>query len=339
MPDADVVVVGAGPAGLATAACLGRRGIRAVVLERDPELGVRWASRHDSLRLHTVRRFSGLPYHPLPKSLPRYVGRDDFADYLRDYAERLRLDVRLGVDVRAVRPGWEVETGDGLWRSRAVVVATGRHDGPVVPDWPGRECYRGRLLHSSEFRSGAGFRGRNVLVVGLGNSGADIALDLAEHGARVSVSVRSVPPISRRELFGVPVQVLGMLCAPLPPRLVDSVGARLRPNLSLGPSAWGPFMARRPPVIDTGLVELLESGRIAIRPAVERLTGTGAAFADGTSGDFDAIVVATGYRVGPHVDTPGVHAVGMRESVRGGLFELSRDARSVARAIARELHP
>ena len=339
MPKADVVVVGAGPAGLATAACLGRRGFRAVVLERDAELGRRWARRHDSLRLHTVRRFSGLPHLPLPKSLPRYVGKDDFAVYLREYAERLELDVRLGVEVRAIRSGWEVETDGGVWRSSAVVIATGRHDLPVVPDWPGRERYRGRLLHSSEFRSGAGFRGQDVLVVGLGNSGADLVLDLAGHGARVSLAVRSVPPISRRELGGVPVQVLGMLCAPLPPHLVDRVGARLRPRLALGPSDWGPLTARRPPVIDTGFVELLEGGLIEVRPAVERLTEMGAAFVDGSSGEFDAILAATGYRPGPLTGATGVHVVGMHESVRGGIFELSHDARRVARRIARELRP
>ena len=192
-----MIVVGAGPAGLATAACLGRRGLRAVVLERDAELGNRWAGRHDSLRLHTVRRFSGLPHLPLPRSLPRYVGKDDFAVYLREYAERLELDVRLGVEVRAIRSGSEVETDGGVWRSSAVVIATGRHDLPVVPDWPSRERYRGRLLHSSEFRSGAGYRGQRVLVVGLGNSGADLALDLAGHGARVSVAVRPGSPWGR----------------------------------------------------------------------------------------------------------------------------------------------
>jgi cation diffusion facilitator CzcD-associated flavoprotein CzcO len=115
-----------------TAGALERLGVSCVVLERDTEIGARWANRYDRLRLHTVRRFSGLAHYPIPGRLPRYVTKDDFAAYLHDYVVRLGLDVHLAEEVTRVRPvpeGWVVETEERVWRAPVVVLATGRHDG------------------------------------------------------------------------------------------------------------------------------------------------------------------------------------------------------------------
>jgi cation diffusion facilitator CzcD-associated flavoprotein CzcO len=328
---AEVVIVGAGPAGLSTAAALQRLGVPSLVLERDSELGARWARRYDRMHLHTVRRFSGLAHLPLPRTLPRYVSKDDYAQYLRDYAEHFRLDVRLGQEVTAIRPAWSVETPEHAWRARCLVLATGRYDRPYVPEWPGR--FEGRLLHADEYRNAWEFAGLRVLVVGLGNSGAEIAAELAEAGTRVAVAVRRTPPISRREVLGLPVQVLGIVCAGLPPRAVDAAGALVRPR-DLGDPAWGPFTARRPPVVDAGFLRQLKLGRIEVRPAVEELIERGAVFADGRIAEFDAIVAATGYRPGLRLaDAPGLYRVGFRESVRGALFEINKESRRVACAV------
>jgi len=366
--DAQVVVVGAGPAGLSIAGALERVGVRCAVLERDAEIGERWTNRYDRLRLHTVRRFSGLAHHPMPGGLPRYVTKDEFAAYLRDYATHLGLDVHLRQVVTHIRPeaeGWAVETKERVWRAPAVVLATGRHDRPVIPDWPGLDRYRGRLLHSHDYRSGAEFRGRDVLVVGLGNSGAEIAAELAQDGARrVSVAVRTPPPITRRDVLGIPIQLLGILGSFLPASVGDRLGSVLRRlgtgNLSrygLGPAEWGPFSARRPPVIDVGFLGELRSGRIEILPALERLTADAVVFVGGREERFDAVIAATGFRscvpellglpapddehpsrngLPTHLP-PGVHVVGFRESVRGVLFETRRDSLRLAGAIAREL--
>ncbi|MCC6792174.1 MAG: NAD(P)/FAD-dependent oxidoreductase, partial [Thermomicrobiales bacterium] len=237
---------------------------RATLLDRDSRIGGTWARRYDRLRLHTVRRFSGLPGRPLPDDLPRYVPKDRYADYLADYARAFELDVRLGHFVTRIErdgDGWLVVTADGASRTRALVIATGRHNEPRVPDWPGRESFRGRLLHAHDYRSGASFAGQRVLVVGIGNSGAEIAADLVEQGAaHVAVAVRRVPPIGSREVIGIPVQLLGIAMKPFPPRLVDRLGAILRRigtgdlrRYGLGEPAWGPFVARRPPVIESGL--------------------------------------------------------------------------------------
>lgn len=368
---APVVVVGAGAAGLAAGAALKRRGVEPVLLDRDDRIGGTWSRRYDRLTLHTIRRFSGLPYHPIPRTYPRYLGKDLFAEYLGEYARRHALDVRLRHTVRRVAPSdarWDIETERGLFRSRVVVVATGHYNEPVVPHWPGVDEFEGAIVHSAEFRSGADLTGLRVLVVGLGNSGAEIAADVAEQrAADVAVAVRTPPPIVLRELFGrVPVQVLGILGTPLPARLMDRVGRAARRRAvgdltpyGLGEPGWGPFAARRPAVIDAGFLEQLRRGSIRLRPALVRLTRRGAVFADETEEEFDAVVTATGFRTG--LDTlldvdgavdgrgeprfrsgrptpyPGLYFAGFDETVRGHLFEAARDATRLARHVTRYL--
>ena len=360
-----MVIVGAGASGLGVGAALGRRGVAAVLLDRDSEIGGTWARRYDRLHLHTVRRFSGLPDHPVPRVLPRYVATKSYARYLAEYAGRFQLDVRLGQPVQRIRPEdgcWVVET-DRTWRARAVVIAMGRHNVPRLPEWPGARDFRGRLLHSHEYRNGYIAAGRRALVIGIGNSGAEIAADLVESGAaQVSISVRTSPPITAREIGGIPVQLLGMLFAPFPAGFVDRLGLALRRigtgdlrPYGLGAEEWGPFTARRPPVIDVGFLGHLRARRIAVRPDVSRFTRTGVVFADGTEAHVDIVIAATGYTTGlPEIlDVPGVldprgHPVaeaprpglyfaGYAESPRGQLYESARAAPRLARRIARDL--
>jgi NADPH-dependent 2,4-dienoyl-CoA reductase/sulfur reductase-like enzyme len=362
--EADVLVIGGGPSGLSTAGALARLGVRSVVLEQDREIGARWAGRYDRLRLHTVRRFSGLAHHPLPATLPRYVTKDEFARYLRDYAARLELDVRLGQEVILIRrhdERWVVDTSASSWRAQVVVFATGKHDRPVVPPWPGRDDHRGRLVHSSTYGSGSEYEGQDVLVVGLGNTGAEISADLAQSGARrVAVAVRRPPPITRRDIAGIPIQLLGMAGSLLPASVGDRLASAMRriaigdlSRYGLGQAHWEPFSARRPPVIDVGFLRELRGGRIEILPAVERLTEDEVVFADGRQERFDAVIAATGFRSGlsdlleaglrgdnggiPASLPAGLHAVGFRESMRGVLFEARRDSIELARVISREL--
>jgi putative flavoprotein involved in K+ transport len=372
--EAPVIVVGAGPAGLSAAGALKRRGVDAVLLDRDDRIGARWLRRYERLHLHTVRRFSGLAHHPMPSRYPRYVSKDLFARYLGDYAEHFGLDVRLGHTVQQVRPGragvaWAVETDHGPWEARVVIVATGHYNDPLVPAWPGMHSFGGTIVHSGEYRSGGDFTGRSVLVVGIGNSGAEIAADLIEQGAaRVTIAVRTSPPIMPRDLFGVlPVQLLGIALTPLPaPRLIDSVGAAMRrvavgdlSRYGLGKAEWGPFTARRPAVIDVGFLRELKARRIEVRPAVAGLTANGAVFSDGREEPFDAIVAATGfgtglsrlldlpdavgengrprYRSGRRTPHPGLYFIGFDETTRGVLFEANRDSKRLAGAVERDL--
>lgn len=346
-------------------AALVRRGIRVLLLDRDSEVGGTWARRYDRLHLHTVRRFSGLPYHPVPRSEPRYVPTRSYARYLAEYAKEFDLDVRLGQSVKRIRRddiGWIVET-DREWRARAVVIAMGRHNVPRLPQWPGTQDFRGRLLHSHEYSNGYMFAGSRALVIGIGNSGAEIAADLVESGvAQVSIAVRTPPPITSREIAGIPVQLLGMFFARFPAAFVDRLGLALRRigtgdlrPYGLGEERWGPFTARRPPVIDVGFLGHLKAGRIAVRPDVSRFTRGGVVFADGAEAHVDVVIAATGYATGlpeildvpdaldargyPSAESPcpTLYFAGYAESPRGQLYESARAAPRLARRIERDL--
>jgi cation diffusion facilitator CzcD-associated flavoprotein CzcO len=186
-------------------------GIDAVVLEQDPELGGTWARRYDRLHLHTVRQFSGLAHFPIPRRYPAYLSRDDVVEYLREYARHFGLRVVTCATVRRIRPRgasserWTVEAVDGdVWHARVVVIATGQYRQPILPAWPGRESYGGRIAHSAAYTNATPYIGQRVLVVGAGNSGAEIATDLSDHGAAsVAISVRTAPPIVPRDPFGI----------------------------------------------------------------------------------------------------------------------------------------
>ena len=163
---------------------LERAGEHTVVLER-AEVGAAWAARYDRLQLHTVRWLSGLPGYPIPRAFGKWPSRERVGEYLQRYADHHRLDVRTGIDVARVEraaEGWTVRTSSGPMAAERVVVATGQSNVPFVPKWPG--TFSGEIVHSAEYRNPSAYRGSRVLVVGSGNSGAEIAVDLAEGGAK-----------------------------------------------------------------------------------------------------------------------------------------------------------
>jgi putative flavoprotein involved in K+ transport len=372
MPEATVVVIGGGAAGLSAAGALAQRGIDAVVLEQDPEVGGTWARRYDRLHLHTVRGLSGLAHLPIPRRHATYLSRDEVASYLREYARTLGLRIVSGTTAKKIHAtregGWRVEVEGGeAWQGRVAVVATGQYRVPLLPSWPGRETYAGSLTHSSSFTNGASYAGKRVLVVGAGNSGAEIATDLADCGAAfVAVSIRTPPAVVLRDSLGIPVQRTSHLLSKLPPS-VANVLARLTARLTVGDltrygmprGEFAPYTSQRIPLIDVGFVAALKGGRITLRPALERLTETGAVFADGSEEPFDAIVAATGYTTGlpSLVDVPGaldesgeprgvsgeptahpgLYFIGFTHSLRGHLFEANRASLQLAQNVERYL--
>jgi cation diffusion facilitator CzcD-associated flavoprotein CzcO len=369
-----VIIVGGGAAGLSAAGALARRGIDAVVLEQDAEIGGTWARRYDRLHLHTMRQFSGLAHFPIPKRYPRYLSRDEVVEYLREYARHFDLRVVTGTTARRIsaspetgRGGWTVETQDTIWHGRAVVIATGQYGRPFIPPWPGRDVYAGRLTHSVEYANAAPYAGQRVLVVGAGNSGAEIATDLADHGAAsVAISVRTPPPIVPRDPFGMPVQRTSILLSALPEAVANRLGhatARLvigdLTRYGMPRADFAPYSTRRVPLIDVGFVAALKQGRFAVKPAVVRLIESGAVFADDTSEPFDAIIAATGFttglasildapgvldeqgeplgRSGEPTKQPGLYFNGFVHSLRGHLFEANLASRRLARHVERYL--
>ncbi|MYV37690.1 NAD(P)-binding domain-containing protein, partial [Streptomyces sp. SID1328] len=241
--DRPVYVVGAGPGGLAVAYALRARGVRAVVLEKSDRVGASWRRHYDRLRLHTTRRLSALPGLAMPRRFGRWVARDDVVRYLEKYAEHHELEIVTGVEVFRVEKaadgaGWLLHASGGReLTGAAVVVATGHNHTPRLPEWPGAEGYEGELLHASSYRNPKPYEGRDVLVVGVGNTGAEIAVDLVAGGAsRVRLAVRTAPHIVRRSTAGWAAQYTGIVVRRLPVRLVDRLArplARLStPDLS-----------------------------------------------------------------------------------------------------------
>ncbi|MFD8223249.1 flavin-containing monooxygenase [Streptomyces massasporeus] len=375
-PDRPVYVIGGGPGGLSVAYALRARGIRAVVLEKSDRIGASWRRHYDRLHLHTTRRLSALPGLPMPRRFGRWVSRDDVVRYLEKYAEHHRLEIVTGVEVSRVErtpdgTGWLLHaTGGRELTGAAVVVATGYNHTPRLPDWPGRDGFTGEFLHAGEYRSGKPYAGRDVLVVGVGNTGAEIAVDLVESGAsRVRLAVRTVPHIVRRSTAGWAAQYSGVLVRRLPVGLVDRISraqARVAvPDLSahgLPRPDTGLYTRVKQgaiPVQDVGLIDAVRKGRVEIVAAVEGFEDGGKiALADGTRISPDVVIAATGYvraledLVG-HLDVldergrpvahgprtpetaPGLYFTGFTNPISGNLREMALDAVKIAKAVAK----
>ena len=306
----DAVIVGAGPAGLAAAQRLQSRGLKPLLLEKADQVGAAWRRHYDRLHLHTPRIHSSLPGLAMPRAFGRYPSRAQFVEYLETYAERFGLKPAFSTRVESIRRDgrqFVVETSGETVKTPIVVMATGWADFPHVPKWPGMGLYQGQILHSSAYRNSAPYIGGRALVVGFGNSGAEIALDLADSGVDVTLSQRSAIRILPRDLFGVPILEFALAERFLPARLADALNAPFL-RLALGSIEKLGFKKagkgamrmieedRRIPVLDIGAVKAIREGRIKVRGAVRAFTRSGAAFAEGQEQAFDAVVLATGYK-------------------------------------------
>ncbi|WP_317443936.1 NAD(P)/FAD-dependent oxidoreductase [Streptomyces collinus] len=375
--DRPVYVIGAGPGGLAAAHALRSRGIRAVVLEKSDQVGSSWRRHYDRLRLHTTRRLSALPGLRMPRRFGRWVSRDDVVRYLEKYAEQHELEIVTGVEVFRVErsadgAGWLLHASGGReLTGSAVVVATGYNHTPRVPDWPGLDGFGGEFTHACHYRNAEPYAGRDVLVVGVGNTGAEIAVDLVEGGAaRVRLAVRTAPHIVRRSTAGWAAQYTGVLVRRLPVRLVDRLARPLAristPDLAahgLARPDTGLYSRVREgaiPVQDVGLIDAVRKGKVEVVAAVEGFEDGKVALADGSRISPDAVIAATGYARaleglvghlevldgrgkpvvhGPRTpaNAPGLYFTGFTNPISGMLRELAIDAEKIARAVARAL--
>jgi putative flavoprotein involved in K+ transport len=367
-----VVVVGAGPAGLAAAAEARRNGLDVEVLESADRVGASWRGHYDRLHLHTTRGLSCLPGLPIPKRMGQWVARDDFVAYLEDCADSIDVRVRLGVRVQRIdraADGWQLTTSQGPLEAGRVVVATGYNHTPWLPDWPGKDGFTGELMHSSAYRNPSSFKGRQVLVVGSGNSGAEIAADLAERGAaKVWISIRTPPNIVRRDNpGGIAPQHLGIVMRPLPAAIVDALSLFVQ-RLFVGDltrygiPAPSKGVATRVkvgqiPLIDVGFLDQLKAGRITVVPGLDSFEGA-EVICGGQRLKPDAVIAATGYSHGlealvghlgvldaggrptdyapaSHPNTRGLVFIGYSNPITGNLREIARDARRLGRVLAK----
>jgi indole-3-pyruvate monooxygenase len=369
--DSGVLIIGAGPAGLAIGACLARAGIPTTIIEKGPAVAPAWRAHYDRLHLHTVKQHSAMPYLPFPETAPKYPPRVQVIDYLEQYAQNFGLAPRFGEEARRVwmeNGMWVCETNSARHVAAQVVVATGYNRTPHVPGWPGQELFRGTVQHSVHYRNGAAYGGQRVLVVGIGNTGAEIALDLAEHGAHVAVAVRSPVNIVPRDFRGRSTQVTAIRTTWLPLRLRDRVG-RFISRIAFGDLTqhglrrpkYGPAVQvhhfNSIPVIDVGTVAAIKAGRIRVVGDVARFTEDGVIFTDGTRDTFDHVVLATGFRANvasflegcdaaldergyPLADgaspLPGLYFLGFAKPEAGILRQIAINAPELASTIKRD---
>ncbi|TYK02079.1 putative indole-3-pyruvate monooxygenase YUCCA10 [Cucumis melo var. makuwa] len=319
MEEVRVLIVGAGPSGLATSAYLNHLSISNIVLEKEDCYASLWKKRaYDRLCLHLAKDFCSLPLMSHSSSTPTFMSRATFLKYLDEYVTKFNIRPRY---CRNVERAWledEEEDGEKKWRVEArnietgemeaykaefLVVASGENSVGYVPEVTGLDTFEGEIVHSSNYKSGRGFEGKDVLVVGCGNSGMEIALDLSNYGAQPSIVIRNPLHVLKREM----VYVGMLLMKYLPVSVVDAILVGLA-KLKFGDmSAYGicrpklgpmqlKFATGKTPVIDVGTISKIQDGQIKVVPQISNIDGETIEFENGVRRKFDAIVFATGYK-------------------------------------------
>lgn len=369
-PDNPPVIVGAGPGGLSAAYALERAGIAPRILERSDRVCSSWYDHYRGLHLNSPRWLSSLPGAPMGRAMGRWVPRERFLRYATDYAGRLATQPEFGVEVERVErdpAGWRLATSAGEIVAPAVVVATGLNARPHWPEWPGRETFTGELLHVKDYVEPTRYRGRRVLVVGIGASGMDVAMELVRAGVETRVAVRT-PPVFFRRHASTAILSQTMKHARLPDWFVDPA------SLLVHRIVWGDLSDIGLPAprsgmataqnqrghggtIDRGLVSAARGGATSVVPAVQSFEGPEVVLADGTRLSPDVVIAATGQRTNlePLVGHLGVLGADTRPVVHGGrtapdadglffigyrippgqLGDMKPDSRAIARRVAR----
>ncbi len=372
------IVLGVGAAGLAAAATLQGAGVEVTVLEQAAQVAASWRSRYDGLRLNTTGWMSTQPgFRAGRRRYGEFPSREAWVQYLEDYVEHHRIDVRFGTQVRRVvfeDGGWHVQTNRENMPADLVVVATGFDRDPHLPDWPGRVGFTGELIHSAAYRNPEPYLERDVLVVGPGTTGSEVAAQLAEGGAgRVRVACRTPPNLTARKILGSSINISGIVLNHLPVGVGDHVawlsqriiyGDLDKHGLGRSPTGLATNMRHRQqaPAYAEAFVPLLKAGKIEIVAAVESFDGPGVRLVDGTRIEPEAVIAATGYRRGlgglvghlgvlgedgiplvsggdQHPSAPGLFFIGYRPDLSGHLRTMRPEARAIARVARRYKRP
>jgi cation diffusion facilitator CzcD-associated flavoprotein CzcO len=365
MNNLHAIIIGAGPAGLASAAVMGALGLNTTVLEKADAVGPVWRRHYDRLHLHTDRGHSGLPGIAMPRNYPTYPSRGQVVEYLESYAAQFRIQPAFNTTVlKIARHGsqWRVNTNKAAVSAPVVVVATGWADFPYRPVWPGSGTFQGNLIHSSEYRNPSLYVGKRVLVVGFGNSGGEIALDLANAGIDTTLAVRGPVQILPRDLLGIPILSWAIAQKRLPTAIVDFINAPVI-RLAVGPierlglkrAAKGPRRMieedGRVPLLDIGTLAGIRDGSIRVRGGIDYFTPDGVVFSDQVAQKFDAVILATGFRTdlrellpnvtgvlsqegkplvtGQATSEPGLYFCGLVASPTGQLREIGLEAKRI----------
>ncbi|KAF6171277.1 hypothetical protein GIB67_036945 [Kingdonia uniflora] len=326
MKEAMVIIVGAGPSGLATSACLNKLSISNIVLEREDCSGSLWNKKsYNRLHLHLPKQFCELPYMSFPSDTPTYVPRKQFLQYLDEYVSKFKVNPLYNRRVESAMikeddKQWCVKVKNAStdeteeYFSRFLVVATGETSDVYIAPVDGLSSFRGEVIHSTEYKSGEIYKSQNVLVVGSGNSGMEIALDLSNSGVKTSIVVRSPVHILSRAMVYAGLVLLKYFSL----NVVDGFVAMLS-KLFYGDMAKyginrpkeGPFFMKvkygKYPIVDVGTTRKIKSGEIQILslqicwrekvlPSITSIRGEEIEFSNGKSLPFDVIIFATGFK-------------------------------------------
>ncbi|KAF8014156.1 hypothetical protein BT93_H0102 [Corymbia citriodora subsp. variegata] len=315
MEEVVVLIVGAGPSGLAVSNCLSHLSIPNIVLEREDCSASLWRKRsYDRLTLHLAKEFSSLPCMPHASSSSTFMPRKCFIEYIDSYISKFGIEpiysrsVESGLYVENEKK-WRVEARNTLTQEKEVyvaqflVVATGENSKGFIPELPGLDGFKGKIIHSSEYKSGKDYENKNVLVVGCGNSGMEISYDLSNFGAHTSIVIRNPFHVLTREM----VYIGMLLCKYVPMTIADSVVTFLGKlwygdltSFGIHRPAKGPFHLKlasgKTPVIDIGTIKKIESGDIKVLPKIVRINGNNVVFENSVVKRFDEIIFATGYK-------------------------------------------
>lgn len=303
---ADVLVIGAGPAGIACAYYLQQAGIDYEVVDRADVIAATWANLYPSLRLNTTRFYSHMPGEKFPLRYGLFPTGRQYHEYVVKFARKHNLRISLGVEVDRVAPegnGWRVETSWGAEWYPAVVVATGRFSSPYVPPLPQLECFSGRVLHSHDYTGAADFAGQRVMVVGNGPSGIDLAVDLPQAAALpVYLAMRTGLVLRPRYPYGLPKHAW-MILADLLPQPIGgwlekkALAARYRNLEQAGIKTPAP--GQESGAAGTRGPELIRAARRGqVKPvdAPVGFDGQTVILADGRRVEVDTLLLATGFR-------------------------------------------
>lgn len=360
-----VCIIGAGPAGLTAARALRERGLQYVHLERNSGAGGLWdidapgGPMYESAHFISSKTMSAFSGYPMPDSYPDYPSHRLILSYLRSFADAYGLTgtIEFGVEVTSVRrlgATWMVTRADGTTSEHESVIAcTGSQWHPFTPEIPGN--FTGQVRHTLTYRSTDEFTGHRVLIVGGGNSGCDIACDAARTADYTAISLRRGYWFIPKHVFGRPSDVVGGTGSFLPKPIERAV---LQPVLRLLTGDPRRLGLQKPdhklfethPVVNSLLFHCLQHGDITARPGIEHADGNTVTFTDGTSDDFDLVMMATGYRHRVPVaqeyfgneqhpdlyltcisrEYPGLYAIGFTETNSGAYQIFDRQAHLIA---------
>ena len=305
----NTLIIGASISGLASAACLQKKSIEHIIIEKQGQIASPWRNHYDRLHLHTSKRFSHLPYKKMADNYPQYPSRLQVIEYLENYQKEFNIHPifnREATSVRREEDYWITTAGEDTFRSKYLIMATGAYGRPKPVQFVGMETFPGRILHSYDYRSGQEFKGQRVLVVGFGNSACEIAIDLYEQGAMPSMSVRSPVNVVSRDILGIPILEISLLLSHFSPRVADALSAPVikwtvgdLTRLGLKKLPYGPLQQiqrdGQAPVMDIGTLAHIRKGHVKIFDDIEHIEQGVVCFKDGRKEAFDTIVAGIGY--------------------------------------------